>query len=104
MGRDFSLHQVDCALSLLRLHIRIARLGPATVQLRKILQTDVRDRIMLNNFKLVECAMPVFALELFGYNSMYLAQSADNMNDPMHAKYMLMLVSAAYFAVIWNCH
>lgn len=95
MGRDFSLKQVDCAMSLVRLYLHMGNLREATIELKRILATKTEDRIMMNHFRLLSCDLPMYGLEMFGLNYVTYPQdiSSTNFNDLNHAKLSLVLVS-----------
>ena len=92
--RSLSLNQIDCAMALVRLHLSVGNLDHATKLLVQILQTERKDRIMLNHFRLSDCDLPVYIMEMFGYNTVTdRTKSNQFFNDANHAKYALMAVS-----------
>ena len=95
MGRDFSLKQVDCAMSLVRLYLHMGNLHQATNELKHIFSTKTEDRIMMNHFRLLTCDLPMYGLEMFGLNFITYPQdiSSVNFNDENHAKLCIVMVS-----------
>jgi len=81
-------------MALVRTYLSIGNLNEATKLLIHILRVERRDRIMLNHFRLSDCDLPVYIMELFGYNSVnnQSAVSAETFNDLNHAKLALMAV------------
>lgn len=83
-------------MSLVRLHLSAGSLDHATKLLVKILQTERKDRIMLNHFRLSDCDLPVYILEMFGYNTVTpRPESNEYFNDRNHANYALMAVRSS---------
>ena len=103
MGRDFSLHQVDCRMALIRVYLNGGNLPSASKELRYAMQADKKDRIMMNHFRLTDCDLPVYVLEMFGYQSVTHRDelSRERFSDYNHARYMIMMV---WFSLILCIH
>ena len=81
-------------MALVRLYLQNGNLPLAANELASILQVTTKDRIMMNHFRLWECDLPVFVLEMFGYQNIFTGDKSVKLDlmDADHAKYMLMLV------------
>ena len=106
LGRDFSLNQVDCAMALVRLYLQNGNMPLATNELASILQVTTRDRIMMNHFRLWECDLPVFVLEMFGYHNIFNGERNLKLDlmDQDHARYMIMMVGCVFIFNVLISH
>ena len=82
-------------MALVRLYLQNGNMGLAANELANILQVSTKDRIMMNHFRLWECDLPVFVLEMFGYQNIFTGDKTLKLDlmDESHAKYMIMIVS-----------